>query len=185
MWHVPLLRVYGPLPGNGSTCYISPSTYRCTTLSSFPEVCACDICNQYHLPSLWFVSHSDRSPIAPTAPALRPLIPSSSLIRCKPVQVYHHQPLSRVPFWSVWAKVLRVVNVPTSLTLKLLVVFSFVSEGANPSTGSSHSVPITRWKTRLLTSWPPVRRSAWQSCWMPSCFLDIAAISGLGPLCHS
>jgi hypothetical protein len=37
-------------------------------------------------------SHCDCSPTAPAAPFLRSLIPSTSLIRRKPVQVYHHHP---------------------------------------------------------------------------------------------
>jgi hypothetical protein len=32
------------------------------------------------------------SPTVPAAPSLRPLVPSGYLIRCKPVQVYHHHP---------------------------------------------------------------------------------------------
>jgi hypothetical protein len=72
----------------------------------FPEGCACDICDRPHLPSPWIGSHGAYSPTAPDASSLRPLIPSGSLIRCKPVQVYHHQPRSRVPLWVVRAEVL-------------------------------------------------------------------------------
>jgi hypothetical protein len=42
------------------------------------------------------------SPTAPTAPSLRLLVPSSSLIRCEPVQVYHHHPRPRVPLDPVY-----------------------------------------------------------------------------------
>jgi hypothetical protein len=113
------------LPSNGSTCYTVPS-FRLFVPNSlqayrhffFSEGCACDNCNQPRLPSLWLSSHGDYSP---TAPSLRPLVLSSFLIRCKPVQVYHHQLRSRVPFHSVQAKVPRVGDAPTSLALKLLV----------------------------------------------------------------
>jgi hypothetical protein len=50
------------------------------------------ICDQSRLPSPWFSSHSRYSPTAPAVPSLRPFIPSGSLIRCKPVQMYHHHP---------------------------------------------------------------------------------------------
>jgi hypothetical protein len=49
--------------------------------------------------SLWLSLHGVYSP---TAPSLRPLIPSGSLIRCEAVQVYHHQPQSRVPLDPVY-----------------------------------------------------------------------------------
>jgi hypothetical protein len=47
------------------------------------------------------------------APSIRPLIQSGSLIRRKPVQVYHPA-----------KKVLRMVNAPTSKALRLLLVVS-------------------------------------------------------------
>jgi hypothetical protein len=44
---------------------------------------------------LWLIWHGDSSPTATAAPSLRPLVPSSSLIRCQPVQVcYHHHSFS-------------------------------------------------------------------------------------------
>jgi hypothetical protein len=96
-WQVPLFCVYEPLPNNRSTCYIAPSlrlqAYR---HFFFPEGCACDVCDWPRIPSSWLGSHDDYSPTAPTAPSLRPLISSSSLIRCKLFQAYHHQPRSRV-----------------------------------------------------------------------------------------
>jgi hypothetical protein len=150
----------------------------------FSEGCACDLCDQSRLPSLWLGFHGDYSPTASTAPSLRPLIPSSSQMMCKLVQVYHYQPRSRVPWWLVLAEVPRVIDAPASLTLKLLVVSSLVSERADHSTMSSHTLLITKWKSPLLASWPPVWKSAWQSCWMSFCFLDVAALLGLGPLCR-
>jgi hypothetical protein len=63
-------------------------------------------------------------------------------------------------------------------------VSSFILEEADSSTMPSRSLPVTRWKSQLLASQPPVRESAWRSCWMPSCFLDVAAVSGLGPFYH-
>jgi hypothetical protein len=104
-WRVPLLSVYGPLPRNGFTCYIAHSlrllsriAYRHTTICTFPEVCACDVCDLSLLPSLWLGSHGDYSLAAAAAPSLRLLILSGSLIRCEPAQLYHHQPRSKVPF---------------------------------------------------------------------------------------
>jgi hypothetical protein len=55
------------------------------------EDCACDVCDRPRFPSLWLDSHGDYSP---TAPSLRPLVPNGSLIRCEPVQVYHHHSYS-------------------------------------------------------------------------------------------
>jgi hypothetical protein len=160
MWCVPLLRVYEPLPSNRSTCYTAPSL-RLFILNSllaychffFSEGCACDVCDWLQLPSPWFNSHGDYSPTALIAPSLRLLVPSGSLIRYEPVQMYHHQPWSRVLLVGA-GKVPRVVYDRTSLTLKLLVVFYFVSETADPSTISSHSLPVTWWKPRPLASWP-------------------------------
>jgi hypothetical protein len=58
----------------------------------FFEGCTVDICDTSHLPSLWIISHGDYSSTAIAASSLRPLILNSSLIRCRLVQVYHHQP---------------------------------------------------------------------------------------------
>jgi hypothetical protein len=168
--------------------YIAPSL-RLFVLNSlqvyhhfiFSKGSDCDICDLLAFLPCGSVLMGDYSP---TAPSLRPHILNGSLIRCGPVQVYHHQPRSRVRFLSVQPKVLRVVNASTSLALELLVVPSFISEGAEPSTMSSHPLPITQWKSRLLASWPPVWKSAWQSCWMPSCFLNVVALLGLSPLCR-
>jgi hypothetical protein len=57
----------------------------------FSESCTCNICDQPCLPSPWLSSHGDCSP---TAPSLRSLVLSGSLIKWKVVQVYHHQPQS-------------------------------------------------------------------------------------------
>jgi hypothetical protein len=63
----------------------------------------------------------------------------------------------------------------------VLEVSSFVWEGADSCTESSHSFPAARRKTWLLASRPPVGEFASRSCWMPSRFLDIAAILHIGP----
>jgi hypothetical protein len=85
------------LPSNGSTCHIFPS-FRLLVLNSpqvycyffFSKGCACDICVWPHLPFLWLGRCGDYCPTTPTAPSLRLLVASGSLIRCEPVQVYHH-----------------------------------------------------------------------------------------------
>jgi hypothetical protein len=43
---------------------------------------------------------------------------------------------------------------------------------------------VTWWKSWLISSWHPVQNSAWLSFRMPSLFLDVGAVSGLGLLCH-
>jgi hypothetical protein len=63
----------------------------------FSEGCACDICGRPRLPTPWLSSHGDYTP---TAPSLRPLVPSGSLIKCQAVQVYHHHPsFLRAALW--------------------------------------------------------------------------------------
>jgi hypothetical protein len=77
------------LPSNGSARYSAPFL-RLFVMNSLPvyhhffpsEFCVCDVCGRSHLPSPWLISHGDYSPVAPSAPSLRPLIPSSSLMRC-------------------------------------------------------------------------------------------------------
>jgi hypothetical protein len=100
--------VLWPLPSNGSVGHTAPSL-RLIILDSlqtyrhfFSKGCVCDVCDWPRLPFPWLGSHGDYSPTAPTAPSLRPLNLSGSLIRCKPVQVYHHEPLSRVPLDPVY-----------------------------------------------------------------------------------
>jgi hypothetical protein len=94
----------------------------------FREGRACDVSDGSCLPFLWLGSHSDYSP---TATSLRLFILSGSLIRCQLIQVYHHP-----SFWLVWANFPRVINAPTSLALKLLVVFPSVWVVADSSTMS-------------------------------------------------
>jgi hypothetical protein len=75
------------LPSNGSTRY---NATLCTAISSFPR--AVFVTSVIGLTFLlpWLGSHGDYSPIATAAPSLGPLVPSSSLIRCQSLQVYHH-----------------------------------------------------------------------------------------------
>jgi hypothetical protein len=78
-------------------------------------------------------------PTAPAAPSLRPLVPSGSLIVCQLIQVYHHHPAFQVG----GAKLPKVAGAPTSPAPTLCAVSLSVSEGANPSTMSSQSLPVT------------------------------------------
>jgi hypothetical protein len=66
----------------------------------------------------------------------------------------------------------------------LLAVSSFISEGSDPSTMSSHSFSTAHWETQLLTSSLPALRSSWRSCWMSSPSSDVAALISFGPLFH-
>jgi hypothetical protein len=90
--------MYRPLPSNGSVCDVAPSlrlfipnSLRAYCHFFFSKGCACDVCDRSCLPSLWLTSHGDYSPVAPAVPSLRPLLPSGSLVRCGPGQMYHHQ----------------------------------------------------------------------------------------------
>jgi hypothetical protein len=80
------------LPSNWSMRYIA--SYQHTTISSFLRAVLVELCDQSHLPSPQLSSCRDYSWAAPAAASLRPLIPSSSLIRCQWVQVYYHHPSS-------------------------------------------------------------------------------------------
>jgi hypothetical protein len=149
------------LLSKGSTCHTAPSL-RLFILNSlqayrhffFSKSCTCDVCDRSRLPSSWLGSHGDYS-TAPAAPSLRPLIPSGSLIRYKPVQVYHHHYLFQVLCFDV---------------------SSSVSEADDPSTMSTHSLPVTQTNTRLFASpWTCVfvRRPHT----MFSCFPNVAHVS--------
>jgi hypothetical protein len=157
----------------------------------FPKGFACAICDRSRLPSPWLGSHGDYSATAFSTPSLRSLILSGSLIRCELVKVYHcHLALVGAGKSSEWPVLLHPQpRAPCTVSF-------FVLERAD-STMPSHSLPVTWWKSwllaslpvtwwksRLLVSWPPVQKSAWCSCRMPSNFLDVAAVSGLSPLCH-
>jgi hypothetical protein len=113
--------------------------HRRTAISSFPKAVL-----ETSVIGLAFLLRGsfsgDYSPTAPAALSLRPLVPTSSLTSCEPVQVYHHHLcyFQRAVFWT----------------------------------------------SRLLALQPPVRESAWRSCWMPSRFLDVATVLRLGPLFH-
>jgi hypothetical protein len=74
-------------------------------------------CLCFVLPSSpWLVFHGV---YYPTAPSLRPLVPSGSLIWRQSVQVYHI-----LLFCSVQAKGSGLVNAPISVALKLLLIVS-------------------------------------------------------------
>jgi hypothetical protein len=64
--------------------------------------CARDVCDLLRLRSPWLGSRSYYSPTAPVPPSLRLLFPSGSLIRCKPVQVYHHLISEELCFWRLF-----------------------------------------------------------------------------------
>jgi hypothetical protein len=73
--------------------------YRRTGISSFPRVVL--------VPSLIGLTFLARGLVitvitASAAPSLRPLVPSGSLIRYEPVQVYYNEPRSRVPLDPVY-----------------------------------------------------------------------------------
>jgi hypothetical protein len=53
-------------------------------------------------PCMFFLSRGDYSPTATTAPSLKLLVASSSLISCRPVQVYYHHPWLTVPLDPVF-----------------------------------------------------------------------------------
>jgi hypothetical protein len=133
--------------------------------SFFSEVSARDV-------FLWldFFNCGDFSPTAPTAPSLRALVPSGSLIRFPSIQVYHHHPKfffsnggGNHPEWPVLPYF--------QLLLHARSLFPF-RRGPDPSTVSNFWSFVTSWTSQLLASQTP-----WRSCWIPSCF--VAAVSGL------
>jgi hypothetical protein len=87
------------------TCYSFQTAHGCTTISSFPKTCNSS-------PKLSSVS--DSFPVVPAAQFLGLLIPSSSLIRCKLVLVYH-------PSLSFWETKLQRVD---SAVMSLVLTFS-------------------------------------------------------------
>jgi hypothetical protein len=102
---------------NWSVCHIAPSlkpfvpkSYRHTAISSsLSAELAMSVISLTFLPVAQFFSV--HSPTAPTAVSLRPLILSSSLIRCEPVQVYRHHPWPRFLWimyttWLIWVTTL-------------------------------------------------------------------------------
>jgi hypothetical protein len=68
----------------------------------FSECCDFDVCDHLSLPYTWLISYNSYSPIAPTAPSLRPFVPSGSLIRCEPAQVCKFYHRSKVPLDPVY-----------------------------------------------------------------------------------
>jgi hypothetical protein len=89
--------------GNESTCYTAASLrlFGTNSLQAYRyffvlEGCACAVCDRPSFPSTLLGSHGDNSPTDPAAPSLRPLVPSASLTRCEPVQVYYHHPRPRI-----------------------------------------------------------------------------------------
>jgi hypothetical protein len=96
------------LLSNGSTCYIAPylrpfvpNSLQVDRHFFSSKGSACDVCDWPCLPSPWLGFCSDYSP---TARSLRPLILSSSLIRCQ------SRCTTMIFFWSVWAKVRKVLD---------------------------------------------------------------------------
>jgi hypothetical protein len=85
------------LPSNGYTCHGAPSLRLfvpnslqvCSHFFS-SKGCACNACDRSHLPSRGSAFRDVHSPTAPAAPSLRQLVPSSFLMRCQSVQVFHH-----------------------------------------------------------------------------------------------
>jgi hypothetical protein len=65
-----------------------------------------------------------------------------------------------------------------------LDVSSFISEKAEPSPISGHSLSRTRLKSRLIVSWSPIPEFVQGPHIMSSCFPDIATVSCFGPLFH-
>jgi hypothetical protein len=87
------------LPGNRSTHYIAPSLrlfvpngLQHTTISSFLMAVLVMYVISLTFLLLWLGFHGDYCPTAPAAPFLKPLVTSSSLIRCQLVQVDPHHP---------------------------------------------------------------------------------------------
>jgi hypothetical protein len=81
----------------------------------------------------------------------------------------------------VQTKLPRVAVAPTSLALKLLVVFSSVCVGLNPSTMSWHSFFKSSWKTWLLPWRPSVQWFVWGHYKMSLCFPDAPLILAFSP----
>jgi hypothetical protein len=77
---------------------------------------------------------------------------------------------------------LHVLN--GSLMRHELDVLSFISEGADPSTVSSHSLPRTQWKSWLFASQPPAPEFVCGLHITSSHFPDIASALHLGTLYH-
>jgi hypothetical protein len=78
----------------------------------------------------------------------------------------------------------RRQNLLLLLTLQPWVASAFAWSVAGPSTMSWHSFLESWRKTRLLAWRPPALWSVSGSRWYFPCFPDVAAVSGLGPLCH-
>jgi hypothetical protein len=116
--------------------------------------------------SLWLGLHGVYSS---TSPSLRLFVLSNSLIGCQSVQVYYHQPFFphirmqtiKILLSVGGCKVPRVAGAPAYLALSLCAASSFVSEGANPSTMSSHSFFKSWQMTWLFNSWSPAQWFPW------------------------
>jgi hypothetical protein len=88
----PLLRpcVLRILASNGSTHYIE------SPFLPFRRLCLWCLRLVSFLPVARFLSRNVHSPTAHTSLSWRTPVPSSSLVKCASVQVYHHQPISGV-----------------------------------------------------------------------------------------
>jgi hypothetical protein len=136
---------------------------------------------------LWLISPSfplarfsgDYSPTTPAAPFLRPLVPSTSLIRCQSVQVYYHHPCFGRRGQKFWER-------PMLLHLQLLPVCSlFICfRGGRPLHNVQSLIFCSSMENstaHFATSSPKVFLTVLLNA---SCFLDVAAPLNLSPLFH-
>jgi hypothetical protein len=145
------------LPSNGSTCHIAPSLRLFEAYHHFfiSEVCAYDVCDTPRLPSPWLCFHGDYSATATSTPSLRPLVPSGSLIRYEPVQMYQYH-LCSFPFgWG-----------PSPPRCLYTLIFRSPMENST---------------VRFAISSPMICQGRHK---MSPCSPDAAPVSGLGPLCN-
>jgi hypothetical protein len=91
--------------------YLSRIAYRRTAISFFGG-CACHVCDQPCLPSLWLNPRNDYSATAPAACSLRPFVLSGSLIRCHAFLLYHYHPFPRATLWTSHLSLWRGLTSP-------------------------------------------------------------------------
>jgi hypothetical protein len=88
------MEMFTKQPSSSKLFRLSGVTSHCLLLKAIhpAEGCACDVCAWFHFPSRGSVFHGVYSATAPTAPSLRLLVLSGSLIRCQSTQIYHLHP---------------------------------------------------------------------------------------------